>query len=393
MRVRVGEEMHRAPLTRQVDARQHAWSMSPARRCAPGTRRHRAEVARRAHPRHRLGQRLQPAPELGRLAAIEIAEVERASHEHDGRLQLPQARAGSGRLRGEGGGGVAITGLVVVLGDALGVLEAAVSEGAGVGRRGAGVQVAPGCGGDGVEHDLRVHRRGEAGLRGADGPQEIAGGQRGHGAIHLGHALPEHGRYHLQRHRVAEHRRGLQRGALHGAETADARSDEGAQGARHGGGALQARLHRPALATTLPESSSSRTSSSRRAGCPRRAPGEGEQLRRQHPRADALAEQGALSASPRSPMGTAWCRGGWRARRAAHARGEEEDRAQAGAGALHSPIDATEHRLERGAVHGLGVVPGEEVEAIVAQALHHAHEGGAQRAAVARWRAVALVRA
>ena len=35
----------------------------------------------------------EPAPELGRRAAIEIAEVERAAHEHDGRLELAQARA------------------------------------------------------------------------------------------------------------------------------------------------------------------------------------------------------------------------------------------------------------------------------------------------------------
>jgi hypothetical protein len=77
----------------------------------------------------------------------------------DRRLELAEPDA---RQRGAGeepGGAIAIAGLIEMLPDAIRVLGAVLSDGRDVGGRGGRVQLPARLGGDGVEHDLPVHRR------------------------------------------------------------------------------------------------------------------------------------------------------------------------------------------------------------------------------------------
>src|SRR5262249_13632872 len=128
---------------------------------------------------------------------------------------------------------------------------------------------------------------------------------------------------------------------------------------------------------------------------------EAEQLRREDPRAHARADQARDVVVGELAQRDLVERGALRERRGRRGpRGEDEDGAEAerrgergrrdGAAAglvllcALRTIGATAtddggDDLDRGRIHGVGVVPAEAVEPILREALHHAREAGAER--------------
>ncbi len=265
--------------------------------------------------------------------------------------------------------------------DALGVLADLFERGL-VGGRGRGVELAPGLGRDRVEDDLAVHRRREGALSRPGDAEEIARSERGDRPVDLGQALLQELGEDGDEDRLAEDRRSLHRGALALRETAHACSDQHPEAAWHRGRAVEPRLHFAVhhgdrggvaeLAKQLLEEE--RVSTGALAA-------EGKELGREKARADSSRDQARgvllteLADRQRVVRGVG---GDSLVRRLA--RREGEDGAEPARLARPSSLDGVEDRRERRGVERVRVVPNEDVQSIVGEALEHPGEAAPERA-------------
>ncbi len=375
---RLVEGVHGAHHARDQDTRLHtAADVGGGVDSGHHARHDVAQGRRRAHAVHGGLELARPLEQLLRSATLQVREVERAQQIVHRSLELAHLATSHAGGREEGGGAVAVPGLVQVDGHPIGLVLVAPGQHRFVRVRRRSVQLATRIGRDRLEHRFAEHRRRHHDGRRSRTSHQSASLELRQTPIQLLQAHAQHRGERGGVHRVTQDGAGAQGRLVLRIEPRHARGQQRPQ--RAGNGDLARELQRRDLAFAHHQGVGLEQLLDQFLDEQRMAAGsvaaEGHQLLRGLRQARAQPDQ---------PLGLLRSQLADVDELVVRERRERQGGAVAGAEHEHraialQPLCRRRDDVDRFGVEGVRVVPREDVQAILAQALHHARDRGAQR--------------